>query len=37
MPEKFQDLLQAILHDDLEVEPQYYISNSSRSAVMGVH
>ncbi len=28
MPEKkFQDLLQAILRDDLEVEPQYYISS----------
>ena len=27
LPEKFQDLLQAILHDDLEVEPQYYIKS----------
>lgn len=27
MPEKkFQDLLQAILRDDLEVEPRYYIT-----------
>ena len=27
MPEKFQDLLLTILHDDLEVEPRYYISS----------
>jgi hypothetical protein len=27
LPEKFQNLLQAILHDDLEVEPQYYIKS----------
>ncbi len=28
MPEKkFQDLLQAILRDDLEVEPRYYVSS----------
>ncbi len=27
LPEKFQDLLQAVLRDDLEVEPQYYITS----------
>jgi hypothetical protein len=28
LPEKrFQDLLQAILRDDLEVEPRYYITS----------
>jgi hypothetical protein len=27
LPEKFQNLLQTILHDDLEVEPQYYIKS----------
>jgi hypothetical protein len=27
LPEKFQDLLLTILHDDLEVEPRYYISS----------
>ena len=27
LPEKFQDLLQAVLRDDLEVEPRYYITS----------
>jgi hypothetical protein len=36
LPEKFQDLLQAILHDELEVEPRYYISNVQTFEEVGV-
>jgi hypothetical protein len=27
LPERFQNLLQTILRDDLEVEPRYYITS----------
>ena len=36
MPEKFQDLLLTILHDDLEVEPRYYISGVQTFEEAGV-
>ena len=36
MPEKFQNLLQTILHDDLEVEPRYYITNVQTFEEAGV-
>ena len=37
MPEKkFQDLLQAILRDDLEAEPSYYITRVQTFAEAGV-
>ena len=36
MPEKFQDLLLTILHDDLEVEPRYYISSVQTFEEAGV-
>ena len=37
MPEKkFQDLLQTILRDDLEVEPRYYITSVQTFEEAGV-
>jgi hypothetical protein len=36
LPEKFQDLLQAVLRDDLEVEPRYYITSVRTFADAGV-
>ncbi len=37
MPEKrFQDLLQAILRDDLEVEPRYYVTSVQTFEEAGV-
>jgi hypothetical protein len=36
LPEKFQDLLLTILHDDLEVEPRYYISGVQTFEEAGV-
>ncbi len=36
MPEKFQNLLQTILHDDLEVELRYYITNVQTFEEAGV-
>ena len=36
MPEKFQDLLQTILRDDLEAEPSYYITKVQTFTEAGV-